>query len=167
MRGRVPVLRRPAWGISSRICSLALVLAAPVVTGCSRQPAGGAANQRPNLLLITIDTLRADHVGCYGYPSATTPTLDALARRGVRFATAVAHVPLTGPSHASILTGRGPLGHGFRNNSGFALPPSVRTAAEDFRQAGYRTAAFVSGFPLDRRFGLDRGFDTYDDHLPR
>ena len=85
----------------------------------------------------------------------------------MRFATAVAHAPLTGPSHASILTGRTPLGHGFRNNSGFVLAPAVSTAAEDFRQAGYRTAAFVSGFPLDRRFGFDRGFDTYDDHLPR
>jgi choline-sulfatase len=168
MRGRVPVLRRPAGGFSSRLCSLALLLAAvPVVTGCSRQSPDRAQNERPSVLLITIDTLRADHLGCYGYRTAATPAIDALARRGVRFATAVAHVPLTGPSHASILTGRSPLGHGFRNNSGFALPARVRTAAEDFRQAGYRTAAFVSGFPLDRRFGLDRGFDTYDDHLPR
>jgi arylsulfatase A-like enzyme/Tfp pilus assembly protein PilF len=116
---------------------------------------------------VTIDTLRADHVGCYGYPGAATPTLDGLAARGVRFATAVSHAPLTGPSHACLLTGLTPLGHGFRDNGGFALPPSVKTAAEDFRQAGYRTAAFVSGFPLDRRFGFDRGFETYDDHLPR
>jgi choline-sulfatase len=93
--------------------------------------------------------------------------MDALAARGVRFATAVAHVPLTGPSHASLLTGRTPVGHGFRNNVGFALPPGARTAAEDFRERGYRTAAFVSGFPLDRRFGLARGFQTYDDHLPK
>jgi len=122
---------------------------------------------RPNVLLVTIDTLRADHVGCYGDQLASTPTLDALAKRGVRFETAVSHVPLTGPSHASVLTGRTPLGHGFRNNGGFVLAPSVKTAAEDFRQAGYRTAAFISGFPLDRRFGFDRGFDTYEDHLPR
>ena len=119
------------------------------------------------MLLVTIDTLRADHVGCYGHKEASTPTIDALAGRGVRFETAVAHAPLTGPSHASILTGQIPLGHGFRNNSGFTLSPQVRTAAEDFRQTGYRTAAFVSGFPLDRRFGFDRGFDTYDDHLPK
>src|SRR6266571_7281903 len=122
---------------------------------------------RPNVLLVTIDTLRADHVGCYGYKAASTPTIDALAKRGVRFETALAHAPLTGPSHASILTGRIPPGHGFRNNSGFTLSPRVKTAAEDFRQRGYRTAAFVSGFPLDRRFGFDRGFETYDDHLPR
>jgi arylsulfatase A-like enzyme/tetratricopeptide (TPR) repeat protein len=119
------------------------------------------------VLFVTIDTLRADHVGCYGRAGAATPTLDALAARGVRFATAIAHVPLTGPSHASLLTGRTPLGHGLRDNGGYALPAPVRTAAEDFRQAGYRTAAFVSGFPLDRRFGFDRGFETYDDHLPR
>jgi arylsulfatase A-like enzyme/Tfp pilus assembly protein PilF len=137
-------------------------------TGCARPPAPAASPAgRPNVLLVTIDTLRADHVGCYGRAEAVTPTLDGLAARGVRFATAVSHAPLTGPSHACLLTGLTPLGHGFRDNGGFALPPSVKTAAEDFRQAGYRTAAFVSGFPLDRRFGFDRGFETYDDHLPR
>ena len=134
--------------------------------GCAGRPAPTPAG-RPNILLVTIDTLRADHVGCYGYASAATPTLDALAARGVRFATAVAHAPLTGPSHACLLTGLTPLGHGFRDNGGFALPAAVKTAAEDFRQAGYRTAGFVSGFPLDRRFGFDRGFETYDDHLPK
>jgi arylsulfatase A-like enzyme/cytochrome c-type biogenesis protein CcmH/NrfG len=116
---------------------------------------------------VTIDTLRADRVGCYGHTSASTPVLDALAARGVRFETAIAHVPLTGPSHASILTGLGPLGHGFRENAGFVLPAQVRSGVEDLREAGYRTAAFVSAFPLDRRFGFDRGFDVYDDHLPK
>ena len=119
------------------------------------------------MLLVTIDTLRADHVGSYGYQAASTPTIDALATRGVRFETSVVHTPLTGPSHASILTGQTPLVHGFRNNSGYVLAPQVKTAAEDFRQAGYRTAAFVSGFPLDRRFGFDRGFEIYDDRLPK
>ncbi len=152
-------------GVLRLTIALALLAAA---AGCRRDGAPSAAPaERPNVLLVTIDTLRADHLGCYGRQAAMTPTIDALARRGVRFATAVAHAPLTGPSHASILTGRTPLGHGFRNNSGFVLAPAVSTAAEDFRQAGYRTAAFVSGFPLDRRFGFDRGFDTYDDHLPR
>lgn len=140
-----------------------LMPAAGCRAGVSRSP----APERPNVLLVTIDTLRADHVGCYGDKYASTPAIDALARRGVRFETAVAHAPLTGPSHASILTGQIPPGHGFRNNSGFTLSPAVGTAAEDFRQAGYRTAAFVSGFPLDRRFGFDRGFDAYDDHLPK
>jgi len=122
---------------------------------------------RPNVLLVTIDTLRADRVGCYGHAPALTPTLDGLASRGVRFATAVAHVPLTGPSHASVLTGVTPLGHGFRDNGGYVLLAEVRTAAEDFGKAGYRTAAFVSGFPLNRRFGFDRGFEAYDDHFPK
>ena len=127
----------------------------------------GRSGRHPNVVLVTIDTLRADHVGSYGNAAAATPNLDALAARGVRFQTAVAHVPLTGPSHASILTGLTPLAHGFRDNGGYALGTAVKTAAEDFRAAGYRTAAFVSGFPLDRRFGFDRGFETYDDHLPR
>jgi choline-sulfatase len=143
-----------------------------ILTGCRQVPADSAPATagsvgRPNVLLVTIDTLRADHLGAYGYASASTPSLDALARRGVRFETAVAHVPLTGPSHASILTGHTPPVHGFHNNGGFVLAPSLKTAAEDFRQAGYRTGGFVSGFPLDRRFGFDRGFETYEDHLPR
>jgi choline-sulfatase len=153
--------------VSGRSPSAAILVVALALTGCARRPAPTAPAARPNILLVTIDTLRADHVGCYGHTGAATPTLDGLAARGVRFATAVAHAPLTGPSHACLLTGLTPLGHGFRDNGGFALPPSVKTAAEDYRQAGYRTAAFVSGFPLDRRFGFDRGFDTYDDHLPR
>jgi choline-sulfatase len=141
-----------------------------LAAGCrSRGSQSGLAEQssRSNVLLVTIDTLRADHVGSYGYREASTPTIDALARRGVRFETAVAHAPLTGPSHASILTGQTPLGHGFRNNSGFILAPGAKTVAQDFRTAGYHTGGFVSGFPLDRRFGFDRGFETYDDRLPR
>jgi arylsulfatase A-like enzyme/tetratricopeptide (TPR) repeat protein len=122
---------------------------------------------RPNVLLVTIDTLRADRLGCYGYRAAETPVLDALAARGVRFSTAVAHAPLTAPSHASILTGLLPLGHGVRDNGTFVLPPSLTTLAEGLRGAGYRTAAFVSGFPLDHRFGFARGFETYDDRLLR
>jgi choline-sulfatase len=146
----------------STLASLSVLL-----PGCRRGAPAPPPVERPNVLLVTIDTLRADHVGCYGHASASTPVLDALAARGVRFATAVAHVPLTGPSHASILTGLGPLGHGFRENAGFVLPAQVKSGADDFRQAGYRTAAFVSAFPLDRRFGFDRGFDVYDDHLPK
>src|SRR5262249_13987388 len=89
------------------------------------------------------------------------------AARGARFEHAVAHAPLTAPSHASILTGLTPLRHGVHDNGSDALPASVPTLAEAFRRAGYRTAAFVSGFPLDHRFGLDRGFEAYDDHLPK
>ena len=151
----------------SALTALSALTAVMLAAGCGAGASRVSSPDRPNVLLVTIDTLRADHVGCYGYTKASTPTIDGLASRGVRFETAIAHAPLTGPSHASILTGQIPLGHGFRNNSGFTLSPQVRTAAEDFRQTGYRTAAFVSGFPLDRRFGFDRGFETYDDHLPR
>jgi choline-sulfatase len=151
-----------------RLVSRIALLLLPTLVGCSggdsRRP---SAAERPNVLLVTIDTLRADRVGSYGHVSASTPVIDALAARGVRFETAVVHAPLTGPSHASILTGQTPLGHGFRNNSGYVLAPTIRTLAEDFGQAGYRTAAFVSAFPLDRRFGFDRGFETYDDRLPK
>jgi choline-sulfatase len=147
----------------------ALALLALAVGCGSRgsESSAAAPSSRPNVLLVTIDTLRADHVGSYGYGDASTQTIDALASRGVRFETAVAHAPLTGPSHASILTGQTPLGHGFRNNSGFILAPEVKSVAQDFRNAGYHTAGFVSGFPLDRRFGFDHGFETYDDHLPK
>src|SRR5262245_16219999 len=155
--------------LSSSIIVLSLLT---VTTGCRRGDSHSGSpsptnTTRPNVLLVTIATRRADRVGFYGYSAAATPAIDALAGRGVRFETALVHAPLTGPSHASILTGQTPLGHGFRNNSGYVLMPQARTAAEDFRQAGYRTAAFVSGFPLDRRFGLDRGFDKYDDRLPK
>jgi choline-sulfatase len=122
---------------------------------------------RPNVILITIDTLRADHLGVYGDHDAATPTLDALARRGVRFADVVSPAPLTLPSHTSILTGLTPARHGVRNNPEFVVSESVPTLAERFHAAGYATAAFVSGFPLSRRFGLARGFDVYDDRFPR
>ena len=121
----------------------------------------------PNVLLVTIDTLRADHLGCYGDKEAQTPVIDRLAARGVRFDTAVAHAPITGPSHASILTGLTPLRHGVRNNSDYTLPKGVPTLPDAFARAGYRTAAFVSGFPLEKRFGYDRGFEVYDDAFPR
>ena len=120
----------------------------------------------PNVLLITVDTLRADRLGAYGYGAAATPHIDALAAAGARFPSALTHAPLTLPAHASLLTGLTPPRHGARDN-GQALPAGVPTLAESFRAAGYATGAFVSGFPLDHRFGLARGFDEYDDRLPR
>jgi choline-sulfatase len=121
---------------------------------------------RPSVLLVTIDTLRADGVSCYGGQTASTPVLDALAARGVRFATAVAPVPLTAPSHASILTGLTPVRHGVRDNGGYVLPEETPMLSERLRAAGYDTAAFISGFPLVRRFGFARGFGVFEDHLP-
>lgn len=116
-----------------------------------------------NVLLITIDTLRADALGVYGNGSAATPWLDRLAAAGVRFNSAHAHGVLTLPSHASILTGRLPPDHGVRDNLGFRLPAAEATLATHLKAAGYRTGAFISAFPLDSRFGLARGFDVYDD----
>jgi len=118
-----------------------------------------------SVLLVTVDTLRADALGCYGHPTVQTPWIDALARDGVRFESAHAQNVVTLPSHANILTGRYPLDHGIRDNSGFRLADGVDTLATRLKQAGYRTGAFISAFPLDSRFGLARGFDVYDDQL--
>lgn len=119
-----------------------------------------------NVLLITLDTTRADRVGCYGYAKASTPTLDALARDGTCFDAAFAQAPLTLPSHATLLTGMYPAELGILDNGRTALPEDVETLAVVFRRQGYRTAAFVAASVLDRRFGLDTGFDLYDDDLP-
>jgi arylsulfatase A-like enzyme/Flp pilus assembly protein TadD len=118
-----------------------------------------------HLLLITVDTLRADALGFAGNASVATPTLDRLARAGVVFTDAHAHNVVTLPSHANILTGRYPYQHGVRDNQGFRLPPEVPTLATVLADAGFATAAFIAAFPLDSRFGLDRGFAVYDDHL--
>jgi len=130
------------------------------------RPAALQADLHPildqNVLLVTIDTLRADALGCYGGPAAT-PALDRLAAEGVRFDFAHAHAVLTLPSHASILTGELPFRHGLRDNSGYRLPREARTAATMLKAAGYDTAAFVAAFPLHSRFGLNNGFDVYDD----
>jgi arylsulfatase A-like enzyme/tetratricopeptide (TPR) repeat protein len=118
-----------------------------------------------SVLLVTIDTLRADALGAYGKRDAGTPWIDRLAREGVRFADVHAHNVVTLPSHANILSGRYPQHHGVRDNSGFRFPRDAPTAATLLEAAGWRTGAFVSAFVLDSRFGLDAGFDAYDDKL--
>ena len=149
----------------SRRALLVLLLFGGAAALCVWYSHRGAA-RRPNVLLISVDTLRADRLGCYG-GRAPTPEIDALARRGARFPVAVAHAPLTAPSHASLLTGLLPPRHGVRDNGTFVLPEGPLTLAQAFGRAGWRTAAFVSGFPLDRRFGFARGFELFDDRLPR
>ncbi len=126
---------------------------------------GPSARREPglNVLLVTVDTLRADALGAYGRRAAATPWMDRLAKDGARFADARAHNVVTLPSHASILSGLTPIGHGIRDNAGFRFPANRATLATVLRGRGYRTGAFVSAFPLDSRFGLDRGFDVYDD----
>ena len=136
--------------------------------GLDVPPEGGPWNVPPegdpwNVLLITVDTLRADALGSYGKEGASTPWMDRLAAAGVRFADAHAHNVVTLPSHANILSGLHPQEHGVRDNSGFRFPGGIPTLATVLREQGYRTGAFVSAFPLDSRFGLDRGFEVYDD----
>jgi arylsulfatase A-like enzyme len=123
-----------------------------------------AANQ--NLLLITIDTLRADHLGCYGNQLVKTPNLDAIAGQSLFFENAIAPAPLTLPSHTTLMTGRYPYHHGVRDNAG-SVPSKENTLAEILGKNGFHTYAFVSGFPLEHRFGLNQGFDHYDDAFPR
>lgn len=122
-----------------------------------------AASAAPNVVLVTIDTLRADRVGAYGHASARTPTLDRLAREGVLVEDAVVHVPQTRPSHASLLTGLLPGEHGLRDNYSPPLPPGTPTLASLLRSAGWETAAFIGAYPVSRPSGLDQGFDVYDD----
>lgn len=127
--------------------------------------ASGDAGAARDVLLITIDTLRADVLGYAGGPSGISPHLDRLAATGRTFPRAYAHAVLTLPSHASILTGLYPHQHGVRDNSGFRLA-GAETLASRLAAEGFATAAFVAAFPLDARFGLDHGFDLYDDRYP-
>lgn len=118
-----------------------------------------------NLVLFTIDTLRADHLECYGYDQIKTPNINRLAKEGVRFSNFVTCTPLTLPSHCSIFTGTYPLYHGVRDNGGFYLDSKFTTLAEFLKQKGFQTAAFVGAFVLDSRWGLDQGFDYYFDNF--
>jgi choline-sulfatase len=150
---------------SSRLVAVAaLVLGASAACSAPPQPPPPPVVAQ-SVLLITIDTLRADAVGAYG-TIGNTPTLDLLARQGVRVDRAWTTAPITLTAHASMLTGLYPPRHAARHN-GIAADASVPTLAESFKAAGFATAAFVSAFPLERRFGLARGFDLYDDELPR
>src|SRR5208282_5574657 len=124
-----------------------------------------SAPREANVLLITIDTTRADHLSCYLQGHARTPNLDALAARGVRFLHATAQVPLTLPSHACIMTGAYPTVHGLRDMGGFVLDKSHPTIASLTQAAGFETAAIVGSRAVARQFGLAHGFDTYDDDM--
>ncbi|MEE8523360.1 MAG: sulfatase-like hydrolase/transferase [Thermoanaerobaculia bacterium] len=141
-------------------------LALVATAACQEVPATTPADATvDNVLLITVDTLRADALGFAGNREVATPVLDRLAAAGRVFTFAHAHCVTTLPSHASILSGRYPFEHGVRHNGGFVLADDVPTLATLLHEAGFATAAFVGAFPLDARFGLDRGFDVYDDEL--
>lgn len=119
------------------------------------------------IVLITIDTLRADRLGAYGSTRGLTPSLDRFAQTAVRFTAAVTQVPLTLPAHATMLTGLHPARHGVRTNDGFQLAADVPTLADALHNHGYKTGAFIGGYPLQASSGLARGFDRYDDEFLR
>jgi len=137
----------------------------PELTEAEVLPAGPGALSGCNLLLVTLDTTRADRIGCYGHDGIETPTLDGLAREGVLFSRAVTPVPLTTPAHSSILTGLYPYRHGVRTNGPFRLSETQETLAEILAARGYATGAMISAFVLDARFGLAQGFDDYEDDM--
>ncbi len=159
---QLDLVRSSRFGVASaiRVATLvSLVLIAGSLAGAEpRTP-----KPKPNVVLITIDTVRADHLGCYGAKDVQTPTLDALGRDGIVFERAVSQVPLTWPSHAVILTGLYPFQNGVQDFTGQPLDARFRSVAQAFQQHGYATGAVVSAFVLDRSWGLARGFDFYDD----
>jgi hypothetical protein len=149
LSGRVAPLH-PGW-------VLLLVGHGVVLGGCRHD------KQRPNVLIITVDTLRADRVGCYGNAGGLTPNVDELAKDAIVFERGVAQVPLTLPSHTTILTGTYPFHNGVQDFTAQPLSDRFRTLAESLKDHGYATGAVVSSFVLDRSWGLARGFENYDD----
>ncbi len=133
------------------------------VVAAEAEPPGRARGM--NLLLVTLDTTRADRLGCYGHRSATTKCIDGLAAHGLRFERATAPAPLTLPSHATLMTGLDVPAHGARNNGTFRLSDSHTTLAEHLHAAGYATSAFIGAYVLDAQYGLAQGFDHYDDRV--
>ncbi len=147
------ITRRRGFAVAAGVAIALVALAA-----CERE-------HRPNVLVITIDTTRADRLGCYGFGLAHTPAIDRLAREGVRCLDATSSAPITLPAHCSIMTGLYPPAHGVRDNGNYALGPEAVTLAERLQTSGYHTGAFVSAAVLTRRYGLDQGFEVYDDDL--
>jgi len=147
-RGLLPVLLRALTGLA--------------LTGCDT-----ALPERANVLLITVDTLRPDRLSCYGYTGHRTPRIDALAAQGTLFEDAVSDAPWTTPSMSSVLTGVYPTLHGLRSTNAHRLAPEAITLAEILRERGYVTAAVIGSFPLHSLYGLDQGFDHYDDTFTR
>jgi arylsulfatase A-like enzyme/Tfp pilus assembly protein PilF len=137
----------------------------PKSAGRIRELLGGLNPQDLNILFFTLDTTRADHLGCYGYPRIETPNIDRLAGQGIRFENATSQAPLTLPSHSSIFTGTYPFYNGVRDNGGFYLESDKTTLAEVLQQAGWVTSAFIGAFVLDSRWGVNQGFDYYYDNF--
>ncbi len=134
-----------------------------IITICAGLISCRSSHKPDSVLLISIDTLRADHLGCYGYSAGTSPAIDKIAQEGTVFERAFSAVPLTLPSHTCLLTGLYPMHTGVRDNGLFQVPDRLHLLSEVLQERGFATAAFVSGFPLNHRFGLGQGFQTYDD----
>jgi tetratricopeptide (TPR) repeat protein len=141
-----------------------LLLLACGLAGCSRK-GGPAVYEKAPVVLISIDTLRSDHLPVYGYRNVETPALDALRREAILFERAWSHAPLTLPAHATLFTGRLPSGHGIHDNLGYTLAPAAGTLAERLKKAGYRTGGAVSAAVLSRLSGISRGFDFWEDSV--
>lgn len=150
--------------LAARLPALFAACALSCLSASVASPAP-ATDDPPNVILITLDTVRADHLGCYGYKLAGTPNLDALAVAGVRFANAYTPVPITLPAHSVILTGTYPMRTGMHDFSGNRLNPAQPTLATLLHEKGYATGAVMGSAVLDSRFGLNRGFDFYYDHF--
>ncbi len=161
--GRCEVLFVPC-SLAAQLAALLAVCAA-LCLSASVASAAPPANNPPNVVLITLDTVRADHLGCYGYKQIETPHLDALAADGARFANAYTPVPITLPAHSVILTGTYPMRTGMHDFSGNRLNASQPTLATILHEKGYATGAVMGSAVLDSRFGLNRGFDFYYDHF--
>jgi arylsulfatase A-like enzyme/Tfp pilus assembly protein PilF len=159
----MPTMTSRAQRVALAAAVLAVLALAALWAARAGRPGRWLGARPRNLLVVTLDTLRADRVGAYGYAAALTPRLDGLAARGLRFARASTVVPLTLPAHSSLFTGTFPARHGVRDNGGFYLPDEQVTLAELLRERGYRTGGFVSSFVLDGRWGIQQGFDRYFD----
>ena len=147
---------------------LLAALALAALAACGRGTRTAAIPERfpgAPVILISIDTLRADHLPLYGYRNGSTPTLDRLGREGIVFEDLYSHCPLTLPSHASLVTGLLPFHHGVRDNIGYSVRADERTLAVRFKSAGYATGAAVSAFVLRHQTGIGRGFDFFDDRI--
>ncbi|MFC3195679.1 sulfatase-like hydrolase/transferase [Marinicella sediminis] len=141
--------------------NLVFLAAFLIITGCDER----SPEPTFNVLIVTFDTTRADHIGTYGKSDALTPNLDELASDGVVYERAVTHIPITLPSHSSMFTGKVPFTHGVRDNGLFSLGPEQLTLAEILKNTGYETGAAIGSFPLTSQFGIDQGFDYYNEHI--
>lgn len=148
------------------LCTLALLALASCKSREKKGSAAAAALKPMNVVVITLDTVRADHLHCYGYQNIQTPNIDTLAKQGVQFDKAVAQTPLTLPSHASMFTGTNPNVNHVRDNGGFALQSSSVALATILQRHGWDTAAYISSIVLKKVFGLNQGFAEYDDRMP-